>query len=110
MIYLWIALALLALLRPLEAQQGGYISGVVQDRSGALVGNAQVRLQNQQTGARQTISGDTSGTYSSSELMPGKYNIVVRSPGFRTNVRTDVEVVAGKTSRADFTIELLPFE
>jgi len=42
--------------------------------------------------------------------MPGKYNIVVRSPGFRTNVRTDVEVVAGKTSRADFTIELLPFE
>jgi hypothetical protein len=90
----------------LSAEQGGFITGVVRDRSGAVVAGAEVRIQNQQSGARQKVSGDSAGVYSSSELAAGSYKVTVRSDGFRTSSRADVDVVAGQSSRVDLTIEL----
>ena len=94
----------------LKADQGGYITGIVRDHSGAIITNAEVRVQNERTGARQTLRQDPSGSYASSELTTGNYKITVRCSGFRTTVRSGIEVTASKTSRADFTLELLPLE
>ncbi len=92
----------------LMAQQGGFIAGVVRERSGALVPGAEVRIQSELTGARQKTNCDAQGKYVSSELAAGNYKITVRNEGFRTVSETGIVVEAGRTREADFLIDLLP--
>lgn len=101
-------LLLFAMMPPLAAQQGGFIAGVVRERSGPLIPGAEVRIQSEITGARQKTSCDAQGKYVSSELQPGDYKITVRAQGFRTISATGVRVQPGHTREADFIIDLLP--
>jgi hypothetical protein len=94
----------------LMAQQGGFITGQVRDRSGAIIPSAEVRIQNEDTGARQKLLSDDSGRYISSELQPGLYKITVRHDGFRTLTRSDINVKPAAAAQADFNIELLPMQ
>jgi hypothetical protein len=103
-------LLVVLLARLLMAQQGGFVSGAVHDRSGGIVAAAEVRVQSQETGARQTIYSDAAGRYATSELVPGSYKITVRRGGFRTLSRDDVSVIAGKAARVDFVVEVLPLQ
>jgi hypothetical protein len=66
----------------------------------------EVRIQSQDTGARQKLYCDSAGSYSSSELPQGLYRIRVRSEGFLTKSHSDVTVFAGKTERVDFMIDV----
>ncbi len=93
-----------------QAEQGGFISGIVLDHSGAAIPGVEVKVQNQQSGARQKLRADAAGYYSTSELSPGTYQITARNDGFRTISRSDVSVIAGKNVRVDLTLELLPLE
>lgn len=90
------------------AQQGGFLSGTVRDRSGLPVPGAEVRIQSESTGARQQTICDADGRYVSSELAPGEYKVTVRSKSFRTASRTGIAVTASKSRVIDFMIELLP--
>jgi hypothetical protein len=92
----------------LQAGEGGFIAGVVRDRSGAVIAGADVRVQSEVTGAGQRVSSDASGRYSTSELAAGGYQVTVRKDGFRSRSRRDITVAAGRSARADLTIELLP--
>jgi hypothetical protein len=87
-------LLLLAISVSPAAQHGGYISGMVGDRSGTAIAGAEVRVQNEQTGATQKIAVDSAGLYTSSELAAGTYKVTVRHSGFRTSMRADVAVAA----------------
>ncbi len=101
-------LLLLAAAPFLFAQQGGFITGVVRERSGALVPGAEVRIESELTGTRQKTNCDAQGRYVSSELAAGDYKIAVRAQGFRTVSQSGIEVEAGRTREADFAIDLLP--
>ena len=105
-----LSVALLVLASGLMAQEGGFITGVVRDRSGGSVSGAELRIQSEDTGAMQRLVCDAAGNYSTAELAPGGYKITVRSGGFRTVTRSDLSVRAGKTMRADFSIDLLPLQ
>lgn len=94
----------------LLAQHGGFLSGQVRDKSGLPVRGAELRIQSESTGARQQTTCDAQGHYVSSELAPGDYKITVRSNGFRTALRTGVEVTAAENRIADFVVELLPLK
>jgi hypothetical protein len=100
----------LALASSLFAQQGGFITGTVHDRSGGVVAGAEVRVQSEATGARQKLSSDGSGRYTTSMLAQGTYKITIRSDGFRTITQPGMNVESGKALRADFVIDLLPLE
>ncbi len=102
LLLLWTAAPLLM------GQQGGFIAGVVRERSGALVAGAEVRIQSEFTGARQKTNCDAEGKYVSSELAAGDYKVTVRNEGFRTVSETGIRVEAGQTREADFLIDLLP--
>ncbi len=102
----WLLLALVV--GSLTAQQGGSISGTVRDRSGDPVAAADVRVQNQETAARQTLQTDTAGHYATSELAPGSYKITVRRAGFRTISQEDIAIAEGKSVRVDFDLDVLP--
>jgi hypothetical protein len=106
--YIQQLLAFVVLASSLNAGRGGFILGIVGDRSGAIVAGAEVRIQSQDTGARQKLYCDSAGSYSSSELPQGLYRIRVRSEGFLTKSHSDVTVFAGKTERVDFMIDVLP--
>ena len=85
-----------------NAQQKGSISGKVFDASDneALYG-ANVLIENTAIGS----ATDFDGIYKISGLDPGKYNIVYRYLGFKTQV-VEVEVQAGRTTENDVYLEL----
>ena len=105
------ALLLFAVLaNPLAAQQAGIVSGIIRDRSANPIASAEVRLQNEETGARQTFSTNPDGRYSTTALSPSIYKITVRRDGFRTTSKEDIPVIAGKIAHVDFTLDLLPLQ
>ncbi len=94
----------------LAASVGGFISGVVRDRSGAVLPGVEVRIQNESTGAQQKISSDENGQFVSSELTPGHYRVVLRRRGFRTVSYPGLAVQTGQIHSGDFVIDLLPLQ
>ena len=94
----------------LKGQAGGFLSGGVYDRSGSALPDAEVRIQNEATGARQKIECDAAGKYVSTPLAPGRYRMTVRRPGFRTVAKSGVSVQPGKTHSMDFLLDILPLQ
>jgi hypothetical protein len=94
----------------LSASPGGFLTGVVRERSGALLPDVEVRIQNELTGARQNATSDEQGRFASSELIPGSYRITLRRSGFRTASYPGLTVEAGQTRSEDFVIEILPLQ
>jgi Carboxypeptidase regulatory-like domain len=74
-----------------QADQGT-ITGVVQDPSGAVVGNADVTLLNVDEGQVLHAKSDGAGVYVFSPVKIGNYKIAVSSPGFGTTTQTNLHV------------------
>ena len=70
----------------------GTITGVVQDPSGAVIGNASVTLANLDTGQEFKTKTDGGGVYVFSPIKIGKYKITAASPGFQTTTQTNLQV------------------
>src|SRR5438445_3849925 len=99
-----IALAVLALFGQMFAQGGatGAITGTVQDPSGAVVANADVRIVNQDTGTlTRTTKTDSNGWFTVTLLPVGTYTINVTSAGFQEAKFTDVAVRITETTRME---------
>src|SRR5437762_13690075 len=99
-----VALAVLALLGQMFAQGGatGAITGTVQDPSGAVVANADVRIVNQDTGTlTRTTKTDSNGWFTVTLLPVGTYTINVTSAGFQEAKFTDVAVRITETTRME---------
>src|SRR5690242_7001464 len=77
----------------------GTITGTVTDRTGAIVGNAQIQAKQLETGAVfPTISTDT-GNYTLVQLPVGSYEVTVSVAGFKTFVRSGITVQVAQTLR-----------
>lgn len=84
----------------------GTITGTVTDPTGAVVANAQVHAQQQETGAVfQTVSTDT-GNYTLVQLPVGPYQITVTVAGFKKFVRSGITVPAAQVLRVDIPLEV----
>ncbi|NYF80765.1 TonB-dependent receptor [Granulicella arctica] len=68
----------------LQAQSAteGAISGTVMDPRSAAIPKAVVVVHNNGTGAEQTVAADDQGYYRVAQLVPGDYEVAVRSSGF----------------------------
>jgi len=81
------------LLTPMYAQKTtGTISGVVTDSTGAVVAKAPVTITNTATGQTRTVNTDDQGTYSAPDLLPGSYQISVKTANFKESVTNNVEL------------------
>ena len=89
---------------------GGFLSGVVRERSGTLMPDVEVRIQNESSGVQQKVSCDENGKFVSTELLPGSYRVTLRRRGFRTASYAGLTVQAGQTRFGDFTIEIVPLQ
>lgn len=89
-------LALLAMVIAVPALFGqtdqGTITGVVQDLSGAVIGNANVILTNQDTGQEFRTKSDGGGVYAFSPIKIGNYKVTAAAPGFETTTQANLRV------------------
>ena len=93
-----------AALRPpfLQAQivETGTITGIVRDKSGAVVSKVQVSMQNAATGITSNTVTDSEGLYVSPPLNPGDYNVAFEAPGFG-KVEEHLRLEVGQRAAAD---------
>lgn len=88
--------AVLALLfsapRLLAQVDQGTITGIVQDSTGAVIGNANVTLTSLDTGQVLRMKADGGGVYVFSPVKIGNYEITVAAPGFETTKQSNLHV------------------
>ena len=90
---LWLLLAgsLVLLAVPAFAQKiTASIRGTVTDPSSAAVAGAKVTVTNEDTGLTRSVTTNSAGIYSFTELPVGSYKIAVESAGFNTAVRSKI--------------------
>src|SRR6202521_3485874 len=80
---LWLAALVLALPLPLasRAQDTGYISGTVADKSGAAVTGAEIAVASVGGSLTRTTTSNADGAYTVAGLPGGTYDIKVTSKG-----------------------------
>ncbi len=100
----------------------GTIVGSVKDPNDALVTKAQIKVTNAKTGEVRTAETGDEGTYTVTNLEPGKYNVTADAQGFQTvsiegvqvetNARLPLDVkfaaVTGGTGSVTVTAETAP--
>lgn len=85
---------------PAAAQDytSGSLSGNVTTATGAPVGGAAVTVRSVQQGSVRTVTTDSNGGFTISNLPAGDYDVTVNASGQRTFTATAVNVVPGQTS------------
>ncbi len=87
----------------------GAISGTVQDASGAVIANADVRITNQDTGTvTRATKTDSTGSFTATLLPVGTYMVGVSSTGFQEGKFADIVVRVTETTR--MTAKLRPMQ
>ncbi len=84
----------------------GSISGVVTDKSGAVVTGASVVATDTLTGVKTSVKTDAKGFYSLPALAIGTYELEVSQVGFKTFRRTGLVIDANSALRADASLDL----
>src|SRR6266446_4042719 len=85
---------------------GGTITGTVVDSSGRLIANASVSITNLATGINRTVTTNEDGLYIAPNLLPASYELTFTAPGFKTDVRTGIELTVGATVTLNTTMQV----
>ncbi|MGA7754092.1 MAG: carboxypeptidase regulatory-like domain-containing protein [Candidatus Sulfotelmatobacter sp.] len=100
--FIVLSVVALALTVQAVAQGGatGAITGTVQDPSGAVVANADVRITNQETNVlERSVKTGTDGAFTAPLLPVGTYRVSIQSVGFAEGKISDVVVRVTETTR-----------
>src|SRR5437879_5955468 len=84
-----------------RAQDTGYISGTVTDKSGAAVVGAEVVITNTAGSLTRTTTTNADGAYVVAGLPGGSYNLVVTAKGFQKYSATKVVLEVAQKIRVD---------
>jgi hypothetical protein len=95
-------------LHPVFAQSTytAQLRGTVKDASGAVVPKATITVTNPATQVSATETTDDVGRYIFTALKPASYSLKVEAAGFKTIVRSNVELRVSQQTDLDFTLEL----
>ena len=82
------------------------LTGTVTDPSGALVAGATVVVHNDDTGADvRTITTSSTGNFNITNLVAGRYTVIVKSSGFQTYSAKDVILNVAEKHTLDVTLK-----
>jgi hypothetical protein len=82
------------------------LSGVITDKSGAVISNAQIHLRNSDNGSVRDVTSNDSGVYAVPNLQAGNYVVKVSAPGFSTAERKGVVLNVGAEHALAFSMAL----
>src|SRR3979490_1018642 len=85
---------------------GGTITGTVVDSSGRLIANASVSITNVATGIKRSLTTNDDGYYIAPNLLPASYELTFAAPGFKTEVRSGIELTVGATVSMNMTMQV----
>jgi carboxypeptidase family protein len=88
------------------ADDGGKISGTVQDQSGAVIPGAQVHLTNDSTLQEQSTRTDAEGYYSFPVVPIGIYTIKVTANAFKPMQKMGIVVTIRSALAEDFALQI----
>src|ERR1700682_2898583 len=77
------------------------VRGTVSDESGALIGNAEVKVTSAERGVERTVTTDASGVYLVPFLTPGVYDVRIQAKGFETHILKGVQLTVGQVAVYD---------
>ncbi|PWT81083.1 MAG: hypothetical protein C5B44_04345 [Acidobacteria bacterium] len=87
-----------------QVTASGAIGGTIRDNNQAVISNASVTITNKATGTSRTATTNDSGEYKFDLLPAGRYDVKVTASGFGDVAAENVEVLVGKTSTFDVTM------
>ncbi|MBV8673375.1 MAG: carboxypeptidase regulatory-like domain-containing protein, partial [Acidobacteriaceae bacterium] len=94
----------LAICPRMHAQATGSFSGIVTDKSGAIVSGATVTATSQATGLARTGKTDDAGHYLIPLLPVGTYTVRVDSTGFQSTESKDLTLQVDEARELNFTL------
>lgn len=83
----------------------GTITGVIQDRTNAVISGAKITARQVETNLTYEVVSEEKGNYIFAQLPPGKYEIIAQATGF-TNVKEVVILTLGTTALIDFFMDI----
>jgi hypothetical protein len=86
------------------------ISGTIADATGAIIPGVSVTAKNVNTGVANTVISNDVGVYNFPSLIPGTYNITAQQPGFKTEVKTGLQLGNASRISLNFTLEVSAIE
>jgi hypothetical protein len=84
----------------------GSISGVVTDKSGAVMSGATVTATDTLTGVQTIVKTDGKGFYNLSTLAVGTYDLEIRQVGFKVYRQTGIVIDANSALRVDASLQV----
>jgi hypothetical protein len=84
----------------------GSIEGRISDASGAVLPGVEITVTSDTTGLVRTILTNETGRYNFPVLPPGGYTVQTSFPGFRTEIRSGVNVQTDSNARIDFELQV----
>jgi len=84
----------------------GTVSGSVEDVSGAAVSGATVTVKSLETGVTRVVTTGPAGAYAVLSLPVGPLEVKAGKEGFKTTVRTGINLVVGQRAVVDLRLEL----
>jgi Carboxypeptidase regulatory-like domain len=88
------------------AQVTAAISGRVEDATGAAVGAATVTVKSVETRATRMVSTDETGKFRVLSLPVGVQEVRVEKPGFKSAVRTGINLFVGQEAVVNLRLEV----
>jgi len=89
-----------------QATYTAQLRGTVKDATGAVVPKVTVTVTNPATQVSEVTTTDEVGRYIFPALKPSSYTIKVEAAGFKTLVRSNIELRVSQQSDLDFALEL----
>jgi Carboxypeptidase regulatory-like domain len=89
-----------------QATYTAQLRGTIKDSTGAVVPRATVNITNPATQVSETVTTDEVGRYIFPALKPAFYSVKVEAAGFKTVVRSNIELRVNQQTDLDFTLEL----
>src|SRR5262249_22134050 len=80
--------------------------GIVQDQSGSVIAGAQITLTNDATAAVRQTTTDETGEFVFTALPVGAYTLKIEKQGFKTYVRTGIELAASQNVRQTHALDV----
>ena len=88
------------------AQGTSQIQGVVKDSTGAVIGGAEVRATQTDTGVSRTVISSEDGVYFLPNLPVGPYRIEASKPGFSTYAQSGIVLQVATNQTIDLALKV----